>query len=122
MKEEGHVIVHVEMDEESIQKHLLEAEKNKLANAHIKDVTEADEKFRLQLQAKLQETQSNIQQHDKCKSIDLVFNSSIEHEDFEKKRKEHYKNEYNPALLLKGGLLLDEEEDSWVSEWVCVCL
>lgn len=46
MQEEGHVIVHVEMDEESIKKHLEEAEKNKYVNAHI---SEEDEKFRIEL-------------------------------------------------------------------------
>ena len=35
----------------------------------------------------------------------------IEHEEFEKKRKEHYKNEFNPALLLKSNVLLEDEEE-----------
>ena len=36
----------------------------------------------------------------------------VEHKEFEKKRKEHYKNEVNPVLLLKNKSLIEEEDDT----------
>ncbi len=41
----------------------------------------------------------------------FLFTADIEHEDFLKKRKEHYKNEVNPAMLLKGKIPADEEDE-----------
>lgn len=47
--------------------------------------------------------------------IDILF---IEHEEFKKKRKEHYKNEFNPAMLLKAkSVTEDDEEEEGKGVW-----
>ena len=35
----------------------------------------------------------------------------LEHDDFLKHRKQHYKNEFSPAMLLKQGSNVKEEDD-----------
>lgn len=40
-----------------------------------------------------------------------MCNAYIEHAEFDKKRKDHYKNEFNPAMLLKQKLPIDEDEE-----------
>ena len=90
--------------DENLQQHLSEAEKNKQINAQL---SQHDQALHLELQNKLQETHSQQMEKDKSKFLGLI---GIEHEEFEKKRKAHYKNEFSPAMLLKNKMT-DEEED-----------
>lgn len=41
----------------------------------------------------------------------------IEHEDFKKKAKDHYKGEFNMATLLKAKVNVDEEEEEDLNAW-----
>lgn len=43
-------------------------------------------------------------------SIDGV-NDDVEHVEFQKKRKEHYKNEFNPAMLLKQKSITEDDDE-----------
>ena len=45
--------------------------------------------------------------------VDFVVNKNcfLEHKEFIKKRKDHYKNEFNPAVLLKQKLPDEDDEE-----------
>ncbi len=45
----------------------------------------------------------------KTKVIDWGY--FVEKQEFKKKVKEHYKNEFNPAMLLKNKMMVDSEEE-----------
>ena len=85
--------------------------------------------FHKDLKDKLEQTQSAQDETEKSKySLQWIFWTlntleDIEHKEFLQMRKQHYKNEFSPAMLLKQGSRIEDDEEEeeesnkWNSEW-----